>query len=232
MVSNTNEAASPRSDLSTFRQLIGIPVVEGQHCSQQNRAEQATGLYAQVRTMTRATQRARIFYVSLETGVPLLQLAVTAAMIGLSVGEGTPAMITLSVFATVLTSLTTYLRSIHGPRRYVRTYSQLRALLSEIEEVEARFMAGLGSDPHTQARRLSDRFKDVTEPFSSRPDLWVTFTRTHNTSRRWDVEDRLVARGDDEELFTAVAELDRVALQLQHDGPLSSKTPLAIEIAR
>ena len=221
MASNTNEAAPPYSDLSTFQKLIGIPVVKGQ-----------TGLYGQVRTMALATQRARIFYVSLETAVPLLQLAVTAAMIGLSVVQGTSALITLSVLAMVLTGCTHYLLSMRSARRYARTYDDLTALLLDIEVVERSFVEGLESDPHTQARRLSDRFNDLTKSFGSYPDMWVKSTQTHSTSRRWDVEDRPVTRGDDEELSTAVAELDRVALRLRQNEPLSSKTPLAIKIAR
>ena len=232
MASNTNEAASRYSDLSTFQKLTGIPVVEGQYCSQQNRAEQATGLYAQVLTMTRATRRARIFYIGLETGVPLLQIAVTAAMIGLSVVKGTPALITLSVLAMLFHGCTLRLLSMCSSRRYARTYDDLTALLLDIEAVERSFVEGLESDPHTQARKLSDRFKDLTKPFGSHPDMWVTSTQTHNTSRKWDVVNCPVATGDDEELSTAVAELDRVAFRLRQNEPLSSKTPLAIKIDR
>ena len=221
MASNTNDASPPYSDLETFQKLIGITVVKGH-----------TGLYGQVRTMALATQRARIFYVSVETAVPLLQLAVTAAMIGLSVVNGTPALITLSVLAMVFTGCTHYLLSMRSARWYARTYKDLTALLLDIEAVERKFVEGLESDPFAQARRLSDRFDDLKKPFGSYPDRWVTSTQTPNTSRIWDLEDRPVARGDDEDFSTVVAELDRAVFQLRQNEPLSLKTPLAIKIAR
>jgi hypothetical protein len=153
-------------------------------------------------------------------------------MIGLSVVNGTPALITLSVLAMVSTGCTHYLLSMRSARRYARTYDDLTALLLDIEVVERSFVDGLESDPHTQARKLSDRFDDLMKSFGSYTDMWVTSTQTHNTSRTWDLEDRPVARGDDEDFSTVVAELDRVVFQLRQNEPLSSKTPLAINIAR